>query len=324
MLRKIALHKTDLNVSQLCLGTNMFGTAQPADKAKGILDAFFAGGGNFIDTAHSYGDWIANGPNAASERTLGELLKDRARGSFVLATKGGEFDYRKGDWAPRVNPADIQSDLSQSLELLGVDFIDLYWLHRDDASRPVNEIIDALIGHQQAGRIRHFGCSNWTVARIREAQAYASSIGHNGFIASQPMWGLGEPDRNAMLQYAPGGYYKDGYRELHEAGMTMIPYSGQSRGIFSKLAAGVTVETMAPDIAALYFNEINQRKVAVLKSIAAAHAASVSDIVLAYMTSQLLPTVPIIGCSSVAQLQESMKAAAIVLNADELQRLREA
>ena len=81
---------------------------------------------------------------------------------------------------------------------------------------------------------------------------------------------------------------------------------------------------MAPDIAALYFNEINQRKVAVLKSIAAAHAASVSDIVLAYMTSQPLPTVPIIGCSSVAQLQESMKAAAIVLNAYELQRLREA
>ncbi|MDY0067958.1 MAG: aldo/keto reductase [Steroidobacteraceae bacterium] len=324
MLGKLTLNNTDLSVSRLCLGTNMFGTAHPVEKAREILDAFFAGGGNFVDTAHSYGDWIPDAPNAASERVLGELLKGRPRGSYVLATKGCEFDYRKGDWAPRVTPAHLAADLGQSLEFLGVDSIDLYWLHRDDPTRPVKDIVDALIGHQQAGRIRHFGCSNWTVERILEAQAYAASLGHAGFIACQPMWGLAEPDRNAMAQYAPGGYYEDGYGALHADGMTMIPYSGQSRGIFSKLAAGVDKASIAPDVAALYDHRNNHRKVEVLKAIAVRRNVSVAAVVLAYMTSQPLPTVPIIGCSSVAQLQESLKAAEIRLDADELQRLKEA
>jgi len=106
--------------------------------------------------------------------------------------------------------------------------------------------------------------------------------------------------------------------------MTMIPYSGQSRGIFSKLAAGVDKASIAPDVAALYDHRNNHRKVEVLKAIAVRRNVSVAAVVLAYMTSQPLPTVPIIGCSSVAQLQESLKAAEIRLDADELQRLKEA
>ncbi|CAB1369706.1 aldo/keto reductase [Denitratisoma oestradiolicum] len=322
MLKKLSLANTDLSVSQLCLGTNMFGTAQPLDKAGEILDTFFAGGGNFIDTAHSYGDWIPDIPNAASERTLGELLKGKPRADYVLATKGCEFDYRKGDYALRVTPALLESDLMGSLALLGVDFIDLYWLHRDDPSCPVREIVDALIDHQQAGHIRYFGCSNWSVDRILEAQQYAASLGHVGFVACQPMWGLAEPDRTAMMSYAPGGYYEDGYQVLHQAGMTMIPYSGQSRGIFSKLAAGMAREAISPDVAALYYSDVNLRKVDVLKTIAARRGASVNDIVLAYLTSQTWATVPIIGCSSVVQLRESIDACAIRLDTEELRQLK--
>jgi aryl-alcohol dehydrogenase-like predicted oxidoreductase len=324
MLARLPIANTDLVVSQLCLGTNMFGTAQPQDKASEILQTFFAAGGNFIDTAHSYGDWIPGIPNAVSERTLGELLEGRSRGDYVIATKGCEFDYRKGDYALRVTPALLEADLMGSLELLGAGFIDLYWLHRDDPGRTVKDIVDALIGHQQAGRIRYFGCSNWGVARIQEAQQYAASLGHSGFVACQPMWGLAEPDRTAMMTYAPGGYYEDGYQVLHQAGMTMIPYSGQSRGIFSKLAAGFTKEAIGPDVAALYYHERNLGKVEAVKTIAARRGASVNDIVLAYLTSQPLPTVPIIGCSSVEQLRESIAACAIRLSAEELRQLRAA
>jgi aryl-alcohol dehydrogenase-like predicted oxidoreductase len=186
----------------------MFGTAQPWTRRRS-LDAYFAAGGNFIDTAHSYGDWIPGIPNAASERTLGALLKERPRDDYVIATKGCEFDYRKGDFALRVTPAFLDADLSGSLELLGLDCIDLYWLHRDDPARPVQEIVDALIGHQRAGRIRHFGCSNWSVARIREARQYAASLGHSGFVACQPM---GRPSpTEPMMTYAHRRYYEDGY-----------------------------------------------------------------------------------------------------------------
>jgi len=91
--------------SQLCFGTNMFGTAQDHDAAQELLETFFGGGGNFLDTAHSYGDWVPGIERAASERLLGDLLASRPRDSYLLATKGCEFDYRAGDFALRVTPA---------------------------------------------------------------------------------------------------------------------------------------------------------------------------------------------------------------------------
>ncbi|MCG3170096.1 MAG: Aldo-keto reductase IolS [Pseudomonadales bacterium] len=323
MLQKITLPGTPLAVSRLCLGTNMFGSALERERAAQILDAFFAGGGNFIDTAHSYGDWVPGIPNAASERTLGALLAGRPRTSYVLATKGCEFDYRKGDYALRVTPECLRRDLGGSLEALGIDRIDLYWLHRDDPSRPVGAIVDALIAEQQAGRIGCFGCSNWSVPRIMEAQRYAAGIGHAGFVACQPMWGLAVPDREAMLRFAPGGYYEDGYRELHVAGMPMIPYSGQSRGVFSKLAEG-REDALGEDVKALYCSETNRRKLPVLRELAVRHGTSVNAVVLAYLCSQPLVTIPIIGASSAAQLGDSIAAAALRLDATELDALREA
>ena len=310
--------------SQLCLGTNMFGTAQDRDAASALLEAFFAAGGNFLDTAHSYGDWVPGIPRAASERLLGELLATRPRDSFLLATKGCEFDYRAGDFALRVTPASLEQDLGESLENLKMPYVDLYWLHRDDPSRPAAEIVDALIAAQASGRIRLFGCSNWTAARIAEAQAHAASRGHAGFAASQPMWGLAEPDRNVMAGYAPGAYYEDGHRALHAAGLLQIPYSGQSRGFFSKLAAGKSGEAMGSDIAGLYEHDQNRRKLPVLQAIAASHGCSVNAVVLAYLCSQPLPTIPIIGASSVAQLQQSIDATRITLAASETDALRTA
>ncbi len=323
MLKKITLNKTSLNVSQLCLGTNMFGSALNDEAAGKILDVFFANGGNFIDTAHSYGDWVPGIANAASERTLGALLAGRPRASYVLATKGCEFDYRKGDFALRVTPDALRHDLDGSLAALGIDCIDLYWLHRDDPSRPVGAIVDALIAEQQAGRIRYFGCSNWSVERILEAQRYAAASGHAGFAACQPMWGLAVPDRDAMLRYAPGGYYEDGYRALHAAGLPMIPYSGQSRGVFAKLAEG-REDAIGEDVKALYCSDTNRRKLPVLRELALRHGTSVNAVVLAYLCSQPLTTIPIIGASSAAQLSDSIAACGLRLDAAELAALRDA
>jgi aryl-alcohol dehydrogenase-like predicted oxidoreductase len=310
--------------SQLCFGTNMFGTAQDHDAAQELLETFFGGGGNFLDTAHSYGDWVPGVERAASERLLGDLLASRPRDSYLLATKGCEFDYRAGDFALRVTPALMEQDLGESLENLKMHYVDLYWLHRDDPSRPAAEIVDALIAAQASGRIRLFGCSNWTATRIAEAQAHAASRGHTGFAASQPMWGLAEPDRNVIAGYAPGAYYDDGHQAVHAAGITQIPYSGQSRGYFSKLAAGKTGEAMGADIANVYDHDINRRKLPVLQTLAARHGCDVNAVVLAYLCSQPLPTIPIIGASSAAQLRDSMAATRIRLDATELRQLHDA
>ena len=319
-MQRLTLPGTDMTTSQLCLGTNQFGTVLDDERVADILAAYTALGGNFLDTAAAYGDWMSTAPRGAFEFALGCWLARQRREDWIIATKGCEFDYR-ADFTLRVSPEHLERDIAGSLERLGIGHIDLYWLHRDDPGQPVQPIIDALIAQQQAGRIRHFGCSNWSPARIRKAQAHAARIGHQGFVACQPMWGLAEPDRTAMHNYAPGGYYEDGYRELHEQGLSMIPYSAQSRGVFSKLAIGVP---LAADVAALYGNDANRRKLVVIEMVAARHGVSINEVVLAYLLCQPHPTIPIIGCSNTQQLRDSALACELQLDASELATLRNA
>ncbi len=321
MLDHHQLGQTTLKVSALCLGTNMFGTAYDQAKSDSLLDAFVAGGGNFIDTARSYGDWIPDAPKGASERAIGAWLKTRNRADLVIATKGGFFDMRVGDWRPRVTPEDITSDLGESLEHLGIETIDLYWLHADNPAVSVQTIIDALIEHQKAGRIRYFGASNWTPARIDEAQAYARSVGHAGFAAIQPFWGLAVPNAEGAAAAGYGFYYEDGLQPVHAGGLPMVPYAGQSRGVFTKLAQDGE-EALRDDLKAMYLNDANRARLPVLKEMAGAKGISINDLVLAYLVNQPLQTVPIIGASSVTQVEESLKAASIRLTADELARLK--
>ena len=318
MLSKITIKNTGLAVSTLCMGTNMLGTAMTQAQGDALLDKFAALGGNFIDTARGYGDWVPDAPAGASERAIGAWLKGRNRADFVIATKGGMVDMRKGDWAPRVTPEAIAIDLGESLDHLGVDTIDLYWVHVDNLAVPVGPIIDALIGFQQAGRIRYFGASNWTPERIKQAQAYAESIGHPGFAAVQPFWGLGVPNPEGAAAAGYGFYYADGLQSLHEA-LPMIPYSGQSRGIFTKLAAGEAA--IRDDLKAMYLNQINKLRLAAIQKIAGEHKVSINAVVLAYLTSQPLQTIPIIGASGPEQIAESAEAASLKLSSEELAAL---
>lgn len=321
MLRKLTLPRSTLSVSALCFGTNMFGTAADQAKADALLDRFAALGGNFIDTARSYGDWVPNAPVGASERAVGAWLSRQDRRDFVIATKGGFMDLRAGTWQPRVTPEAIAQDLAESLDHLQIDRIDLYWLHTDDPSKPVGPIVDALIGHQKAGRISSFGASNWMPPRIAEAQAHASALGHPGFVAIQPFWGLAVPNRDVAAQNGYGFYYEDGLQALHAAGLPIIPYSSQSRGYFSKLDKGGTAG-LPEALQAMYGNAVNERRFEAAQRVAARHATSVNDVALAYLASQTALTIPIIGASSPAQIDESVRALALHLSPSEIEELR--
>jgi len=321
MLSKITLNKTALKVSQLCYGTNMLGTAIDQGHANDILDRFVELGGNFIDTARGYGDWVPTAPKGASERAIGAWLKRRSREGIVIGTKGGMVDLRVGDWRNRATPADIASDLNESLDHLQIDTIDLYWLHADNPGAPVGPIIDALIGHQQAKRIRYFGASNWSPQRIVEAQAYAASLGHEGFVAVQPFWGLAKPNAEGAAAAGYGYYYEDGFQAIHESGLPMVPYSGQSRGYFTKVAAGGE-ESLRDDLKAMYLNDANRTRLKAVQAVAKRHGATVNEVAVAYLVSQPLQTIPIIGASKPEQLVESVKAVDLKLSPAELTELR--
>jgi len=322
MLSKITLNDTDLVVSQMCYGTNMFGTAIDQGRANAILDKFVDLGGNFVDTARGYGDWVPDAPSGASERAIGAWLKGRKRDDLVIATKGGMFDMRKGDWKNRCNPEDVAQDLSESLDHLGVERIDLYFLHIDNPEIPVQPIVDALIGHREAGRIRHFGASNWAADRIKAANDYARSIGKQGFVASETFWGLAVPDVAAAAQQGYQHYYEGEYEDLHAGGLPIVAYAAQSGGYFTKLAKGA--EAVGDGLAARYGNPANQRRFAAAKVLAEKHGVSINEVALAYLTSQPHQTIPIFGGSSPEQVAESVKAAALKLSAEELAELRAA
>lgn len=231
------------------------------------------------------------------------------------------MDLRAGDWANRCNPAALAQDLDESLGHLGIDCIDLYWLHADNPEAPVETIVDALCDHRAAGRIRHFGASNWTPDRIKAANAHAASLGQPGFAAVQCFWGLAVPEPAAAAQQGYLYYCEGLFEDLHASGMPMVPYGSQSGGYFSKLAAGG--ECSVPDaLKARYANPANAGRLAALRAIAAERCVSINEVALAYLTSQPHQTIPIFGGSSPEQVRDSVKAAGIRLTAGELARLK--
>ena len=171
------------------LGSVFFGTQIARDASYAVMDTYLEGGGNFIDTANGYALWLPEGVGA-SERTIGEWMRARGlRDQIVLATKGAHF---RPDGAPgHCSREQIEDHLTQSLERLAVETVDLYWLHRDEPARPVGEIIETLADIRRSGRIRAYGASNWEPDRIEAANQYAEAHHLPRFVASQPASLLG-------------------------------------------------------------------------------------------------------------------------------------
>lgn len=158
----------------LALGTGHFGTKLTEADAFAQLDRY-AEFGNFIDTARVYGD-DPSGERSKSERIIGKWLRSSGMaGQMILSTKGGHPTPGKNRaFTPRLHRDELYADVEGSLDFLGVDAIDLYFLHRDDTSLPVGEILETLEEMRRKGLIRFYGCSNWTVERITAAAAYAA------------------------------------------------------------------------------------------------------------------------------------------------------
>ena len=165
-MKQVQLPQTDLTVSRVALGSSMLGSRVNRSDSFALLDAFVEKGGTLIDTAHVYANW-APGPRNISEKTIGAWLKVTGRrNEMVIASKGGHPEPGE-DRISRLSPTEIVGDLDSSLGLLGVERIDLYWLHRDDLNRPVGEMLEVVNEQARLGKIRYFGCSNWRPARIR-------------------------------------------------------------------------------------------------------------------------------------------------------------
>jgi aryl-alcohol dehydrogenase-like predicted oxidoreductase len=276
-----------------------------APEAPAIFDAFFAAGGTVLDTAYVYG-------KGAIDRLLGEWVNSRGvRDQVVVIAKGAHTPY--------CTPDAIAPQLEESLDRIQTSYADLYFMHRDDPAVPVGEFVDVLDELRRAGKIRKFGGSNWSLARMDEANAYARAHGKRGFellsnnfsLAEMvaPMWAgcisSSDPDSMAWLQ------------------RTQIPifaWSSQGRGFFTDRAGRDKLDN--PALVNCWYSDVNFARRDRVHELARRLKVSPAQVALAYLFVQPFPVFPIIGPASLEELRDSMGALKVDLSAADASWLR--
>lgn len=299
-MEKLTLAGSNLTVSPLCMGTANFGSKISEEQSFAHMDRYAELGGNFLDTAHVYSDWIP-GERSRSERIIGRWLKSRRPEDLVICTKGGHFNLDTPQ-VSRVTPEDLKRDLEESLECLQTDCIDLYMLHRDHPTLPVDEIMDCLDEFVRSGRVRYLACSNWTVPRIEQANAYARAHGRNPFIVNELMWSMAEVNREGI----PDDYVvmdEDALRLGREAEMSFMCYSSLAHGYFTRRYAGLP---LSESLRRTYDNPRNDQLFEQLRMLP--DRAAVTWESLRYFSRQAVTAVPIVSFSSLEQLEECVSA----------------
>lgn len=275
-----------------------------------LLDTFVAAGGTTLDTAQSYGQ-------GATDRILGQWMAMRGnREQIVIIGKG----VHPRGYGPRVTPTAITSDLCDSLGWLQTDYIDLYFLHRDDTSQPVGPIMDTLNEHRAAGRIRAFGASNWTARRIAEANAYAEAHGLVGFVASSPNFTLAVPNDvpwPGCVSVSMGdGSELDWYRATR---FPLFSWSSMAQGFFSGYYT--PDDTSAKDMVRCWYSVGNWERLRRATELGRTRQATASQVALAYVLHQSFPTFALTGPATIEELRITLDGLRVSLTPAEMQWL---
>jgi predicted dehydrogenase/aryl-alcohol dehydrogenase-like predicted oxidoreductase len=270
-----------------------------------LLDAFFEAGGNLFDTGYVYGA-------GRTEALLGEWLQNRGvREQSVIIGKGAH--------TPLCYPDVIGKQLTQSLDRLRTDHVDIYFMHRDNPDVPVGEFIDAMDAEVRAGRIRGpFGGSNWTMQRMDEAIAYAERAGRQKPGALSNHFSLAE-----MLDPIWPGCVTSSSDEwkawLTARQITNFAWSSQGRGFFTDLAG--RDKRHNDELVRVWYSEKNFGRRDRAIELANRLGKKPIHVALSYVLAQPFPSVPLIGPRTLGELDDSLRALDIALSPDELEWL---
>ena len=302
----------DKPISRLVMGCDN----QPTGKHAAVMfDNYFECGGNTFDTAHIYGD-------GRMEQFLGTWMKNRGVRENVMV-------IGKGVHTPANFPDQIAPQLDISLQRLQTDHVDLYFLHRDNEDVPVDEWLDALNAQRDAGRIRAFGASNWSLARVRQANALAAERGLSPFAAISNNFSLAR----MVAPVWPGcvaASTADWRAWLEAEQMPLFPWSSQARGFFtprfdavraemrSNAAADFGDQPSADEMRRCWFSDDNFERRTRAVQLAERRGVAPIHIALAYVLNQPFPCFALVGPRTLAETRSSLQALDIELNAAEL------
>jgi aryl-alcohol dehydrogenase-like predicted oxidoreductase len=316
-LRRIG-DSTGPDVSALCLGALPFGSLVDEETSMAILDCFVDAGGTFIDTADNYVCWVDGFDGSESESLLGRWLQRRGnRDQIVLATKVGALPRRFNDWSDMegLSAATIQRQAQESLTRLRTDRIDLYYAHVEDRSVPLDETMGAFAGLVADGTVRVLGCSNHATWRIERSRAVARSHGWPGYQVIQQRHTYARPRPGATF-----GVQRHVDEELldyvrHEPDLMLLGYSTLLFGAYGRADKAIPEQ---------YDHPGTGERLRVLHEVSREIGATPNQVVLAWLLGGDPPVTPVLGVSTVEQLDECLGAVDIKLDEETRARLNKA
>ena len=298
---------TDLDVSDLCLGGNVFGWTADEASSRAVLDRFHDAMGttpSFVDTAESYGD-------GTSERILGDWMADRGvRDQVVVATKASP----RGKEHP-LAAGEIRAACERSLRNLRTDRIDLYYAHYDDGTTPLEETMTAFDELVRAGKVRHVAASNYSPARLTEALGTSERLGVTRFVALQMHYNLMERDG-----------FEGELRDVVTAhGLGTLPYYGLAKGFLTgKYRPGARVDSPRAEGAAGYVGPKGDRVLDAMARVAEADGVPTAAVALRWLADQPTVVAPIASARNVEQLAELLPMEDLRLTDEEHRLLADA
>jgi aryl-alcohol dehydrogenase-like predicted oxidoreductase len=308
------LGRSELEVSPISFGGNVFGWTIDENSSFEILDSFIEAGGNFIDTADVYSKWVPGNQGGESETILGKWLKQRGnRDQVVIATKVGNDMGVRGQGLSRKH---IQQAVEDSLQRLQTDYIDLYQSHIDDENTPLEETLETYAELIRQGKVRAIGASNYSAERLAQALEISRQHGYPRYESLQPRYNLYDRD----------GYEQDLQQICQEQEIGVINYSSLCSGFLSgkyRSEKDLSISLRGNSVKR-YLNPRGLRILEAIDRVATTYNSTPTQVSLAWLIANPSITAPIVSATKVEQLNDIIKAVNIKLDQDAIDLLNQA
>ena len=313
VMEKRQLGKSDLWVSPLAFGGNVFGWTVNEKTSFELLDGFLSAGFNLVDTADVYSRW-ASGIGGESETIIGSWMKKRGnRKDLIIATKVGKD---MGNGKIGLSKKYILNAVNDSLKRLQTDYIDLYQSHDDDAKTPLEETLDAYQHLIKEGKVRYIGASNYTAARLQQALETSSKYNLPRYETLQPHYNLVE--RNL--------FEGDLENVCVTNSISVIPYYSLAAGFLTGKyrSENDSSKSIRGKGASKYLNEKGFKVLKALDEVSARHRTKPTSVALAWLMTRPTISAPIASATSAEQLKDLLQSVNLILDASDLELLNTA
>lgn len=296
------IEKCGMRMSKIGLGTGRFGTRVDKTTAFRMLDAFVSGGGNVVDTARNYYEWVENG-RGISEKTIGSWVAARGiRDRIYISTKGGVRNVGKKFYI-NLGKQNLLNELKESQDALQSRNIDIYLLHRDEPERPVEEIMDTLQLVAERANVKALGVCNWSAKRIIAANRYAITRGYKPLLMIQTWWSIAAYTDTMWNDPTTTHMDTQTYNYILKNDLIGMAFTSQAKGFFQK-ALTTGLDNLDAFLKQRIATELNIKRLNYIADYCNKRHLSPTAVVNGYITSNEAKGIALVSCSTMEQLYD--------------------